>query len=200
MRENKLTKNIYLLSFLPALIYWYLEETQTIEIAVIGGVSLALIEVIAEKLLTNHVHSLSKLNLIILLVLGPFSLIAKEGIWFKLQPFFTGVFLFSYMFYNTHKGESIMHKMSEEMNMKNKMPKEILLILEKHMAFFLLIFGFFMAYLAKYESTSVWAFFKTVGFYIAFAFFLVFEFIFMRKKIVKQFILSQDVSPQDNNR
>lgn len=176
-------KNIFLLSFIPALAYWYLEETQTIEVAVIGGLSLALLEVTFEKLIAKHVHSLSKMNLVLLLILGPISLIGKDGIWFKLQPFFTGVFLFAYLMFNLRKGESLLWKMTNELDMKNKMPQEILLQLEKHLAFFLLAFSFFMAYLAKFETTSVWAFFKTIGFYIVFGIFMLVEMFILRRSM-----------------
>ena len=183
MSKAPLTKNFYLLSFIPAFAYWYLEETQTLQIAVIGGLSLAILEVLIEKIFTKHVHSLSKLNLFILAILGPISLIGEDGLWFKLQPFFTGVFLFSYLTYNINKGQSLMHTMSEDLKMKKSLPKDMLIQLEKHLSYFLLVFGFFMAYLAKFESTSMWAFFKTIGFYLAFFVFLIGEMFFLRNKI-----------------
>ncbi|EQC52117.1 septation protein IspZ [Bacteriovorax sp. DB6_IX] len=183
-------KNIFLLSFIPALVYWYLEETQTIEVAVIGGLSLAVIEVLFEKIFTKHVHSLSKMNLILLLILGPISLIGKDGIWFKLQPFFTGVLLFGYLMFNLSKGESLLWKMTDELKLKNKMPEVILKKLEKHLAYFLLAFAFFMAYLAKFETTSTWAFFKTIGFYIVFAVFMLAE-VFVLRKSMREYLEQQ---------
>jgi len=178
-------KNIFLLSFIPALVYWYLEETQTIEIAVIGGLSLAILEVLFEKVFTKHVHSLSKMNLMLLLILGPISLIGKDGIWFKLQPFFTGVLLFGYLMFNLKRGKSLLGKMSEDLDLKNKMPELIMVKLEKHLAYFLLVFAFFMAYLAKFETTSTWAFFKTFGFYIVFGIFMFIEMFILRKAMRK---------------
>lgn len=189
-------KNIFLLSFIPALVYWYLEETQTIEIAVIGGLSLAILEVLFEKIFTKHVHSLSKMNLVLLLILGPISLIGKDGIWFKLQPFFTGILLFSYLMFNLRKGDSLLWKMTDDLNLENKLPKEILVNLEKHLAYFLLAFAFFMAYLAKFETTSTWAFFKTIGFYIVFAVFMLAE-MFILKKSMRVYLEKQYLAQFD---
>lgn len=183
---DKPSNKFFLLSFIPALAYWYLEETQTIQVAVIGGLSLALIEIVLEKIFTKHIHSLSKLNLVILLILGPLSLIGDDGIWFKLQPFFTGLFLFSYLYFQKVKGESLLWTMSKDMNMPQQLPKEVLVELESHLAYFLLVFGIFMGGLAKFAPTSTWAFFKTVGFYIVFALFMFVEMYLLRRKLKKQ--------------
>lgn len=99
MKKN----NLFLISFLPALLYWYLEETQTVEIAIIGGLSLAVLEIGFEKLFFKHIHSISKLNFLIILILGPISLIGKDGVWFKLQPFFTGNLSFIISYFQLEK-------------------------------------------------------------------------------------------------
>lgn len=183
---NKITKNFYLFSFLPALAYWYLEENHTLQIAVFGGIILALLEIILEYIFVRHIHSLSKLNFLFLCVLGPISLIGEDGLWFKLQPMFTGISLYCYFFYLGLKGESLLWTMSNEMNGAKNLPKPLLLIIERHMAFFLLIYGLFMGMLAKYYSTSTWAFFKTIGFYLSFFAFMIFELFYIKFFIIKK--------------
>lgn len=187
-----MNKNFFLLSFLPALAYWYLEEHYSLQIAVIGGVLLAVIEVLLEYIFVKHIHSLSKLNFFLLVILAPISLIGEDGLWFKLQPMFTGLMLYSYLFYLGIKGESLMWSMSSEMNMKVKLPKKLLLILERHMAFFLLLYGLFMGYLAKYQTTSTWAFFKTIGFYLAFFAFMILELFYFKLFVVKKMDLTEE--------
>ena len=186
MKKN----NLFLISFLPALLYWYLEETQTVEIAIIGGLSLAVLEIGFEKLFFKHVHSISKLNFLIILILGPISLIGKDGVWFKLQPFFTGIFLSSFLIFNLKRGKSLMLTMMKDMEKKVPMPDFIMQKIEYHLAFFLLINGVFMGYLAIYESTSTWAFFKSIGFYLVFLVFLVAE-IFVIKNSFKKYMAQQ---------
>lgn len=186
MKKN----NLFLISFLPALLYWYLEETQTVEIAIIGGLSLAVLEIGFEKIFFKHIHSISKLNFIILLILGPLSLIGKDGVWFKLQPFFTGVFLSSFLIFNLKRGKSLMLTMMKDMEKKVPMPDFIMQKVEYHLAFFLLLNGILMGYLAIYESTSTWAFFKSIGFYLVFLVFLIIE-IFVIRKTFKKHMLEQ---------
>lgn len=186
MKKN----NLFLISFLPALLYWYLEETQTVEIAIIGGLSLAVLEIGFEKLFFKHIHSISKLNFLIILILGPISLIGKDGVWFKLQPFFTGIFLSSFLIFNLKRGKSLMLTMMKDMEKKVPMPDFIMQKIEYHLAFFLLINGVFMGYLAIYESTSTWAFFKSIGFYLVFLVFLVAE-IFVIKNSFKKYMAQQ---------
>ncbi|WP_034732140.1 septation protein IspZ [Bacteriovorax sp. Seq25_V] len=195
----EISKSFYLLSFLPAIAYWYLEENYSIKIAVIGGMGLACIEILLELFFVRHVHSLSKLNFVLLFILGPISLIGEDGLWFKLQPMFTGIILYLYLFIQGLRGESLMWTMSKDMNMKMKVPKEVLLVLERHMAFFLLLFGLFMGVLAKYYSTSIWAFFKTIGFYICFGIFMIAEMFYFRFVISKRFTSSLVDHHKDKN-
>lgn len=190
IRHEMKKNNLFLISFLPALLYWYLEETQTVEIAIIGGLSLAILEIIFEKVFFKHIHSISKLNFIIILILGPISLIGHDGVWFKLQPFFTGLFLSGFLIFNLKQGKSLMLTMMEDMEKKANVPEEIMTKIEHHLAYFLLFNGIFMGYLAIYETTSRWAFFKSIGFYIVFAVFLVLEIILIRRE-VKKIMLEQ---------
>ena len=73
------------------------------------------------------------------------------------------------------------------------------------MAFFLLGYGIFMAVLAIYASTGTWAFFKTIGFYLAFAVYMVIEFVMIKRvmnrlkyqSMIFQAGKSQESSPDD---
>ena len=100
---NQDSRPYFLLSFLPAIAYWLLETYSTLEIALVGGIFLGLIEMGLEKKFTGHVHTISKLNVALIVVLGGVSLIAQEGIFFKLQPTFTGLALASFLIFKKFK-------------------------------------------------------------------------------------------------
>ncbi len=162
--------------------YWYLEANYSLKIALAGGMILAVLEISIEKIFTKHIHSISKLNFFLILFLGVISFIGDEGIWFKLQPFFTGLFMGGLLIFKSIRGGSFMYEMMQAMN--NPLPpKKVVIILEKHSGFFMLIYGFFMAVVAFNLSTQQWLFFKTIGFYIAFIIFFLFEIFLMRKKM-----------------
>ncbi len=173
-------KPYFLLSFLPALAYWYLETYYSLEIALVGGILLGIIEMILEKKFTGHVHTLSKLNIALIVILGGVSLIAKEGVWFKLQPTFTGLALSSYLLFKKFKKQSLMLEMLEDMKQKAPLPPEIYRIMEWHMCLFLIGFAFFMAWVALKDTTATWLFWKTGGFYIAFGGFMILEMIYIQ--------------------
>lgn len=80
--------------------------------------------------------------------------------------------------------------MMKDMEKKVPMPEFIMEKIEYHLAFFLLINGIFMGYLAIYETTSTWAFFKSIGFYLVFLVFLVAE-IFVIRKLFKKYMLEK---------
>jgi intracellular septation protein len=170
----------FLLSFLPALAYWYLETYYSLEVALIGGITLGMIEMLLEKKFSGHVHTLSKLNLVLIVMLGGISLLAKEGVFFKLQPTFTGVAIAGYLFFKKIRNESLMLEMLNDLNQKPPLPDHIYKLMEWHMALFLLAFAAFMAWVATQAPTSTWLFWKTIGFYLAFGGFMVVEFFFIR--------------------
>lgn len=186
MKNHAKQTPYFLLSFIPALAYWYLEENYTLEIALIGGILLGVLEMILEKVFTGHVHSLSRLNLSLIIVLGGISLIAREGIWFKLQPTFTGLSLAIFFIVKKFQGKSLMMQMLEDMKQKPPLPLELYKILEWHLSLFLIGFALFMAKIAFYEPTATWLFWKTGGFYIAFVVFLVVEMIFLQWYLRRQ--------------
>lgn len=170
----------FLLSFIPAVAYWLLETYTTLEIALIGGIVLGIIEMILEKYFTGHVHTLSKVNIALIVILGVISLMAKEGVWFRLQPTFTGVGVAGFLVYKKLQGHSLMLDMIKDMGQKPPLPDDAYKIMEWHMTLFLLGFAAFMAKVAIYETTATWIFWKTGGFYIAFGGFMLLEMIYLR--------------------
>ena len=180
------TPPYFLMSFIPALAYWILESNFTLEIALIGGIVLGVLEMIVEKKFSGHVHTLSKVNLSLILVLGVISLIAKEGIWFKLQPTFTGFGVASFLVWKKIQGQSLMVDMMKDMGQdKLPMPPVIYKLLEWHLCLFLIGFALFMGKVAVYETTATWLFWKTGGFYIVFGVFMLVEMIFLRWRMKK---------------
>ena len=170
----------FLLSFIPAVAYWLLETYTTLEIALIGGIVLGIIEMILEKYFTGHVHTLSKVNISLIVILGVISLLAKEGVWFRLQPTFTGVGIAGFLIYKKLQGHSLMLDMIKDMGQVPPLSDATYKTMEWHMTLFLLVFAAFMAKVAIYESTGTWIFWKTGGFYIAFGGFMILEMIYLR--------------------
>ncbi len=178
MRE--FSKSFFILSFLPAFAYWYLEDTYPVRVALMGGLALAVLELLLEWVFTKKLHSLSKFNFFIILFLGGISLLGDEGIWFKLQPAISGAGIAVFLVYKLLTGEGLMIEMLESFNSQKAPPKWVIRILEKHMALFFLFYGFFMGGIAFWSTTDVWLFFKTIGLYLIFGVFFIFELIYIR--------------------
>ncbi|MFT6069864.1 MAG: intracellular septation protein [Bacteriovoracaceae bacterium] len=182
--DQKLSKNFFLISFLPAIAYWYLEENYPIRIAVTGGLILAFLEISLEKIFTKHIHGISKFNFFLLLLLGGLSLLGDEGLWFKLQPFFTGVIMGGYLLFKQWRGIGLMEEMMiAMMDEARRPPTFIIRTLELHSSVFFLLYGIFMGYVAIYLSSDRWIFFKTAGFYLVFIGFFLIELVYIRLKM-----------------
>lgn len=180
---SKKPRPYYWLSFLPALAYWWLEENTSLEVALYGGLGLSVLELTLEKIFSGKIHKLSRLNFILILVLGGISLVAKEGVWFKLQPTFTGYVLGGWLLWNLRKGRSFMGEALDDMGRSWPLPSETLLTLEKHLAFFFFTYATFMAWWALKGTTAQWVFWKTGGQYIAFAVFFALEMWLIRRGV-----------------
>lgn len=180
----KSQKHFFLISFLPAIAYWYLEENYSLQIALIGGLILASLEISLEWIFTKHVHTISKFNFYLILILGSIALIGSEGIWFKLQPCFTGVLMGGYLLYRYLKDESMLFDMMKDLNSQTP-PKPLVEFMERNLSIFLIIYGLFMGIIAFKGSTDQWLFFKTIGFYIASFFFFITQLVYVRLKIKK---------------
>jgi intracellular septation protein len=170
----------FLLSFIPAVAYWLLETYSTMEIALVGGIVLGVLEMLLEKKITGHVHTLSKLNVSLIVALGGISLIAQKGIWFKLQPTMTGFAVGAFLLYQKFKGQSLMYQMLIDMQQTPPLPRDVYKKMEWHICLFLFLFALYMAHIAINETTARWLFWKTAGFYIAFGGFMVLEIIYLR--------------------
>lgn len=173
----------YWLSFLPALAYWWLEENTSLETALVGGIGLGVLEIVGEKVFSGKVHTLSRLNFGLILFLGVISLIAREGIWFKLQPTFTGLILGTWLAVNLWRGHSFLEEAMADMGRPWPLPRPLLLGFEKHICGFLYAYGGFMAYWALSGTTSQWAFWKTGGQYLAFGVFMLGEMVWIRYQL-----------------
>ncbi len=210
MENNKSwSKQFFLISFLPAIAYWYLEANYPLRIALFGGLTLAVVELVLEKIFTKHLHTISKFNFFLILFLGIISLGGEDGLWFKLQPFFTGLVMGSYLLFKNFRGNSLLLEMAQALKKPIPSP-EIIETLERHMSWLLIGHGCLMGIVAWKASTDLWLFGKTVGFYIVFAVFMAIEIIWLRlrmkklaqesmqREILKRMQINKDMSENEN--
>lgn len=164
---NKPKKNnIFLISFIPAVAYWYLEANYSIKTAVIGGMILSVLEILFEKIFFKHVHQISKINFFLMFFLGGFSLANENGIWFKLQSFISMWIMSFFMLYKRSKGKGLFVELMQDMNDENVFSEKALNLFERNFIVFFLIYGALMGGLAVFAETNIWAFFKSAGFFI----------------------------------
>ena len=161
--------------------YWYLEANYDLKTALIGGVVLGVLELMAEKLITKKTHAISKLNFGLIVFLGSLALLGEDGIWFKLQPFFSGVIVGSIFVYKTSQGKGLMLQTMNDLG-DESLPPKVMNRLERDMGFFTIAYAFVMGIVAFTCTTDTWLLFKTVVFYVTSFIFILFEFFFVLRK------------------
>ncbi len=174
-------KQFFLLSFIPAIAYWYLESNYSLTIALLGGMGLSALELLLEWIFTKHLHPLSKFNFLLMIILGLISLLGDQGIWFKLQPSLSSLAMGSFMAFKLLRGKGLLQEMIESMpSDKQRLHPVIVRQLEIHLVLFMACYALLMAVVAISFSTDLWIFCKTGGLYILFFFFFLFEIIYIR--------------------
>lgn len=183
---RKSRKNFFLISFLPAIFYWYLETKYPVKIALIGGILLSIVEIAFERFFTGHVHQLSKFNFFLIVFLGGFSLMEENGIWFKLQPTFSLWALALYMAFKLKSGSGFFKEMMLDMNPEGRMPPDFIIrSMERNMAILFIVYGIGMGVLAIWFPTAIWVFFKTAGLFIVLAIFMIIQTLLNRRAMKK---------------
>lgn len=189
MENQPQNKNAFFLaSFLPAVGYWILDAYFSLTVALIGGIILAVLEIVFEKYKMGHVHTLSKFNFFLIVFLGGLSFVGEDGIWFKLQPAISLFAVGGFMGFKLRTGNGLMFDLMDSMPSNKKLSPNIINRMEKHLVVFFLLYGIIMLVTALWTSTSLWIFFKTAGMYIAMVIFGVVEFILNRNEMRREYM------------
>jgi intracellular septation protein len=197
MEKKKKFNGFFLISFLPAILYWYLEANYPVKTALIGGIALSVAEILFEKIYIGHVHQLSKFNFFLIVALGGFSLMEEDGVWFKLQPALSLWAVAAYMLLKIVKGGSFIQEMMAEAKPDGPRPPEIVFkSMERNMVILFLGYGLWMGWLAIWGTTSMWVFSKTGGFFIVLGLFLPFQFL-SNRNILKKEQLKKNISESE---
>ncbi len=184
-QKNRRSNVFFLLSFLPAVAYWYLESRYSIAVALVGGIGLAILEMALEKWYFKKIHGIAKLNFILIVLLGSIALWFQDGLLFKLQPFFTGVFIGPFLIWRTRRQKSFMAEVSETLGEFNPAHYPAFLLIEGRMGMLLLGYSLWMGFVALNFTTSQWLFFKTIGFYVVFILFILAHYRFLAKNFAE---------------
>lgn len=192
--KPKKSNNFFLISFLPAILYWYLESQYPVKTALIGGIALSVLEILFERFYVGHVHQLSKFNFFLIVALGGFSLMEENGIWFKLQPSLSLWAVAVYMGLKLKKGSGFFKEMMMEMRPDAVHPPDyIMKSMEYNMVMLFVSYGILMGVLAMWFSTSLWVFFKTAGLFIVMGIFMMIQ-MTLNKRAMKK--ARNNISPE----
>lgn len=192
--KNKKSNNFFLISFLPAILYWYLESQYPVKIALMGGIILSVAEITFEKFYSGYVHQLSKFNFFLIVALGGFSLMEENGIWFKLQPSLSLWAISVYMGFKLKNGKGFFKEMMDEMRPDAPKPPDFIMqSMERNMVILFACYGMIMGVLAIWFPTSIWVFFKTAGLFIVMGVFVVVQ-MMLNKKAMKKAHAKKSIS------
>ena len=162
-----------LFSFLPAIGYAILDWYYPPHVAAAAGLGLGVLELGLEKIITHHLHGLSKINFSLLFLLGLITWFARDGFWFKLQPALGSLGLAGILVWWRWRQKSFVQTLLAEFPLNAKAKENLRVVppvlwqaWERDLVIFLLAYAGVMFILAHYNARW-WAVGKTVGLYVA---------------------------------
>jgi len=160
-------------SFLPAVGYAIFDWYYPPHIAAALGLGLGVLELLLEKILTHHLHALSKINFSLLTLLAALTWYARDGFWFKLQPALGSLGLALILIWWGWKKQGVFLQMMEDLPLRpnarenlKRVPPILWQAWERDLIIFLLVYAGVMFLLATMNA-RLWAVGKTVGLYVA---------------------------------
>ncbi len=170
---------------LPVIAFTVIEEKYGVIAGLIAGMVFGFGEIVFELFKYKKVQTITWIGNGLLIGLGAISLVSTEGIWFKLQPAIFEFGFFIFLLFSWIMKKPFMKLMIEKQNptapdfLKNAMSGITLRI-----SFFFLFHSLLATYAALYWSTEAWAILKGVGLTVSMVLYMVFEMLWIRKKIL----------------
>jgi intracellular septation protein len=171
---------------LPVIAFTVIEEKYGTLAGIIAGMVFGLGEIAWEWYSARKVSGITLGGNIALLILGAISLIANEGIWFKLQPSIMEA-LFALVLFGTHfMRKPLLLQLAKKQG--QQIPPHLepaLTRLGLRLGCFFLLHAGLAAWAALYWSTRAWALLKGVGFTVSLLVYMLVEMYFIRRSALK---------------
>lgn len=174
-------------ALLPILAFTWLEESYGLVWGLVGAIAFSTGEIILEYWREKRISYFSGITFIAIFVLGGISLLAQDGIWYKLQPalFELGMALVIVVF--GFRGKPFLLWLMEQ---QGQHPAEFLRARFAGISWRLAIFFFLQsavtAWAAYFWSTLQWGMVKGIGFFASFFLYFGLEIFFLRRVASRQ--------------
>lgn len=159
------------MGLVPVIIFWFFEE----KFGTFWGLVCAMVwgigEASYEYITTKKVQKLTLISTGLVVVLGGVSLLLDKSVYFKFSPVVIEVVFAGFMVWQLKKGNPMFIEMAQKMRpniVMGDVQKQVFNRLTKALIFLLLVHCVLLSYYALNGTTSQWAFWKGIGFYVLF--------------------------------
>lgn len=169
-------------ALLPILAFTWLEESYGLFWGLVGAMAFSVVEILVEYWREKRISLLSGVTFLAIMILGGISLLAQDGVWYKLQPaiFEFGMAMVILVF--GFRGKPFLLWMMEQ---QGQSPPDFLrkrfVGISWRLAVFFLLQAAVTAWAAFFWSSSNWALVKGVGFFGSFVLYFGIEIFLLRK-------------------
>ncbi len=184
--SKKQALSLFFSGILPVVSFTLIEEKYGVLYGLIAGMSFGVCEIIYEKIRYKHVSQITWIGNSLILALGGISVLANDGIWYKLQPaiFEFGFFLFLFLgwFFRKPFLSILIEKQNPEtpVILKSRLSGMTL-----RLSIFMLAQSALATWAALSWSTEAWALLKGVGLIISMVIFFASEIFWIRYVLKK---------------
>lgn len=169
---------------LPVVIFTVIEDRYGAKAGVYATFVYAVGEILYEKIRLKKIEKMTLWFNGLILGLGSISILADDGIWFKLQPAIIEVIFFVMLFWSSRKGKPFLLALAEKQNPNlDERGREFLRAINFRLSFFFLGHAIVATWAAISWPTSYWAALKAVGLPITLVIYMLAEIVVLRRKV-----------------
>ena len=171
---------------LPVVAFTLIEEKYGVFYGLIAGMAFGVGEVIYEKIRFKKVSQITWIGNALILVLGGISLLADDGLWYKLQPAILEFGFFLFLFVSWLLRKPFLTLMIEKQNPDAPaFIKSRLSGMTFRLSLFMLAQSALAVWAALSWSTEAWALLKGVGLIVSMMLFMAAEVLWVRRILKK---------------
>lgn len=169
---------------LPVVIFTVIEDRYGATAGVYATFIYAVGEILYEKLRLKKIEKMTLWFNGLILGLGIISILADDGIWFKLQPAIIELVFFVMLFWSSRSGKPFLLALAEKQNPNiDERGREFLMGINFRLSFFFLAHAIIATWAAIGWPTSYWAALKAVGLPGTLVIYMLVEIVVFRRRV-----------------
>lgn len=186
---------------LPLLLFTLIEEKYGPVWGTIAAMIYGIGEISYEKIRYKKIEKITLWSNFFIFILGMFTVVTQEGIWFKMQPAILEFGFFAFLLISYFRKKNILSVLMRAQGQTIPAPIEKALPgMSVRFAIFFLLHSILATWAAFYWSTEAWVILKGVGLTVSMVLYILLEGLFLRRSLLRLHSSSTQAHQQNDSK